>query len=65
MLNEIGLGGRKPLSCEYVSDRSKLMYLSTVAAKWLMEWRGVVVIQERGDTGVSTSGGCRYARGDT
>ena len=44
-------GGRKPLGCEYVSNRNKLMYLSTVTTKWMMNWRGVIIVQERGGHG--------------
>lgn len=56
MLNNIALGGRKPLNCEFVSDGSKFMYLNTLTAEWMMKRRGVVVM------GVSKSGGLQIGQ---
>lgn len=53
MLNNIVLGGGKPLNCEYLSDGSKFAYLNLLTAEWMMKWRGerleaLVVTQETG-----------------
>lgn len=52
-MNHVAAGGRKPLNCVYVGDRSKFVYLNTLLAEWLMKKRTVrlgvvVVIQETG-----------------